>query len=97
MFAYEKEIVLYAHFKKLDYFSTECVYSPNAYRGNARYGGISQVLICYVCREFIKQLEASNPQLISALLKSISQLELTDEFPRASAGTPVHYVSNISH
>lgn len=22
----------YAHFKKLDYFSTECIYSPNAYR-----------------------------------------------------------------
>ena len=22
----------YAYFKKLDYFSTECIYSPNAYR-----------------------------------------------------------------
>ena len=30
---YEKEIVMYAYFKKLDYFSTECIYSPNAYRG----------------------------------------------------------------
>jgi hypothetical protein len=29
---YEKEIVMYAHFKKLDYFSTECIYSPHAYR-----------------------------------------------------------------
>ncbi|CAE6466009.1 unnamed protein product [Rhizoctonia solani] len=35
-YAYEKEIVLYAHFKKLDYFSTECIYSPDAYRGHAR-------------------------------------------------------------
>lgn len=32
-FAYEKEIVLYAHFKKLDYFSTECTYSKDAFRG----------------------------------------------------------------
>ncbi len=42
-FTYEKEIVMYAHFKKLDYFSTECIYSPNAYRGFAR--------------EFLKDLE----------------------------------------
>lgn len=35
-FAYEKEIVLYAHFKKLDYFTTECTYSKEAFRGNAR-------------------------------------------------------------
>lgn len=27
---------MYAYFKKLDYFSTECIYSPNAYRGHAR-------------------------------------------------------------
>ncbi|KAH0920235.1 hypothetical protein HID58_027895 [Brassica napus] len=54
-YTYEKEIVIYpfavsnphshtyAYFKKLDYFSTECIYSPNAYRGFAR--------------EFIKDLE----------------------------------------
>ncbi len=35
-FTYEKEIVMYAYYKKLDYFSTECVYAPNAYRGFAR-------------------------------------------------------------
>ncbi|KAA0171174.1 hypothetical protein FNF28_00940 [Cafeteria roenbergensis] len=35
MGAYEKEIVLYAFHNRLDYFSTECVYSPNAYRGTA--------------------------------------------------------------
>ncbi|CRK15227.1 hypothetical protein BN1708_011395 [Verticillium longisporum] len=32
-YSYEKEIVLYAHHKKLDYFSTECIYSPEAFRG----------------------------------------------------------------
>ena len=31
-FTYEKEIVMYAYFRKLDYFSTECIYAPNAYR-----------------------------------------------------------------
>jgi len=35
-YTYEKEIVMYAHYKKLDYFSTECIYAPNAFRGNAR-------------------------------------------------------------
>ena len=28
-YAYEKEIVMYAYFKKLTYFSTECIYSPD--------------------------------------------------------------------
>lgn len=35
-YTYEKEIVMYAYFKKLIYFSTECVFAPNAYRGHAR-------------------------------------------------------------
>ena len=35
-YTYEKEIVLYAYHKKLDYFSTECIYSPFAYRGHVR-------------------------------------------------------------
>jgi cytoplasmic tRNA 2-thiolation protein 1 len=43
-YTYEKEIVLYAHYKRLVYFSTECKYSKNAYRGHAR--------------ELIKNLEA---------------------------------------
>lgn len=43
-YTYEKEIVLYAHYKKLIYFSTECTYSPNAFRGHVR--------------ELIKDLEA---------------------------------------
>lgn len=55
-YTYEKEIVMYAYFKKLDYFSTECVYSPNAYRGFAR--------------EFIKDLEAIRPRAILDIIKS---------------------------
>jgi cytoplasmic tRNA 2-thiolation protein 1 len=42
-YTYEKEIVMYAYFKKLDYFSTECTYAPFAARGAAR--------------DFIKDLE----------------------------------------
>ncbi len=34
--ASEKEIVLYAYYKDLDYFSTECTYATEAYRGHAR-------------------------------------------------------------
>jgi len=31
-FTYQKEIVMYAYYKNLDYFSTECTYAPFAYR-----------------------------------------------------------------
>ncbi|EIE84697.1 cytoplasmic tRNA 2-thiolation protein 1 [Rhizopus delemar RA 99-880] len=51
-YTYEKEIVMYAYFKKLDYFSTECIYSPNAYRGYAR--------------TFLKDLESVRPSAIIA-------------------------------
>lgn len=33
---YEKEIVMYAYFKGLDYFCTECIYAPYAARGFTR-------------------------------------------------------------
>lgn len=34
---YQKEIVLYAHFKKLLYFSIECSYAKFGYRGNSNF------------------------------------------------------------
>ncbi|XP_062490110.1 cytoplasmic tRNA 2-thiolation protein 1 [Pezoporus occidentalis] len=34
--ACEKEIVLYAHFRRLRYVSTECAYAARAFRGHAR-------------------------------------------------------------
>ena len=55
-YAYEKEIVLYAHHKKLDYFSTECIYSPEAFRGSAR--------------ALIKNLERIRPSSILDVVKS---------------------------
>ena len=55
-YAYEKEIVLYAHHKKLDYFSTECIYSPEAFRGSAR--------------SLIKSLERVRPSAILDIVRS---------------------------
>lgn len=63
MYCYEKEIVLYAHYKKLDYFSTECTYSPEAFRGTAR--------------TLIKNLEAVRPSAILDVIHSGSQFELS--------------------
>ena len=57
---YEKEIVLYAHFKKLDYFSTECVYSPFAARG--------------ATRDAVKALEAVRPTAIAGLVRAAQTL-----------------------
>lgn len=55
-YAYEKEIVLYAHHKKLEYFSTECIYSPEAFRGSAR--------------ALVKNLEKIRPSAILDLVRS---------------------------
>ncbi|CUS11807.1 unnamed protein product [Tuber aestivum] len=55
-YAYEKEIVLYALHKKLDYFSTECIYSPEAFRGSAR--------------TLIKALEKVRPSAILDIVRS---------------------------
>ena len=55
----------YAYFKKLDYFSTECIYSPDAYRGHARV--------------FLKDLEASRPSAIIDIIHSGEAFELKEE------------------
>lgn len=61
-YAYEKEIVMYAYFNKLDYFSTECVYAPFAARGAAR--------------EFVKDLEAARPRAILDLIHSAENFRI---------------------
>lgn len=60
-YTYEKEIVLYARFKGLVYFSTECIYAPNAYRGHVRV--------------FLKELEKVRPSVILDIIHSGEQLE----------------------
>merc|ERR1712111_293921 len=64
-YTYEKEIVMYAYFKKLDYFSTECIYSPNAYRGHAR--------------AFIKDLEKIRPSTIIDIIHSGENIKVGDK------------------
>lgn len=61
-YCYEKEIVMYAHLKKLDYFSTECSYAPQAYRG-------------YV-RELIKNMEKIRPSSIIDIIHSAEKMKL---------------------
>lgn len=63
-YAYEKEIVMYAHYKRLVYFSTECVFAPNAYRGHAR--------------AFLKDLEKVRPSVIMDIIYSGEQLRFKD-------------------
>jgi len=71
-YTYEKEIVLYAYFKRLDYFSTECIYAPNAYRGFAR--------------TFLKDLEAIRPRAILDIIASGEAFEVREQVKRRQKG-----------
>ncbi|GAB1291990.1 Cytoplasmic tRNA 2-thiolation protein 1 [Apodemus speciosus] len=61
-FASQKEVVLYAHFRHLRYFSEECVYAPEAFRGYAR--------------DLLKLLEAARPSAVLDLVHSAERLAL---------------------
>ncbi|XP_033205161.1 cytosolic thiouridylase subunit 1 [Bombus vancouverensis nearcticus] len=63
-YAYEKEIVMYAYFKQLIYFSTECIYAPNAYRGHAR--------------TYLKDLEKIRPSSILDIIHSGETLQIKE-------------------
>ncbi|XP_005097680.1 cytoplasmic tRNA 2-thiolation protein 1 [Aplysia californica] len=81
-YTYEKEIVMYAYFKKLDYFSTECIYSPNAYRGFAR--------------AYIKDLEKIRPSAIIDIIHSGESMQVKKEvrMPTQTTCTRCHYISS---
>lgn len=83
-YCYEKEIVLYAHFKQLDYFSTECTYSPEAFRGTAR--------------AIIKNLEAIRPSAIIDVIHSgeqfVLQKKTKNRMPKARTCTQCGYLSS---
>jgi len=64
---------MYAYFKKLDYFSTECIYSPNAYRGYAR--------------AFLKDLESIRPSAIIDIIHSGDSLEVKSDVKLPVRGT----------
>lgn len=74
-YTYEKEIVLYAHHKGLEYFSTECIYSPEAFRGSAR--------------TLVKNLERVRPSAILDIVRSgedMAKLVPEEVSGRACAG-----------
>ncbi|UKJ90670.1 hypothetical protein MACJ_001604 [Theileria orientalis] len=70
-YTFEKEIVMYARFLSLKYFSTECIYSPEAYRGHMR--------------SFIKNLEVINPKIILNIIHSGDQF-FSDYTPVDNSG-----------
>lgn len=55
-YIYEKDIVMYAFYRGLKYFSTECIYSPGAYRGAVRL--------------YVKSLAQNEPESILNIIKS---------------------------
>ncbi|CAI9739505.1 Hypothetical predicted protein [Octopus vulgaris] len=81
-YTYEKEIVMYAYFKKLDYFSTECIYSPNAYRGFAR--------------AYIKDLEIIRPSSIIDIIHSGESLAIKKQIklPVQRTCSRCHFMSS---
>eukprot|EP01053_Blabericola_migrator_P011052 Blabericola_migrator_1__11051@NODE_642_length_7106_cov_1724_731212_g82_i1_p9_GENE_NODE_642_length_7106_cov_1724_731212_g82_i1NODE_642_length_7106_cov_1724_731212_g82_i1_p9_ORF_typecomplete_len110_score5_91znribbon_14/PF16503_5/8_1e03znribbon_14/PF16503_5/2_8e07RecR/PF02132_15/0_0055ATP_bind_3/PF01171_20/0_13NRDD/PF13597_6/0_14_NODE_642_length_7106_cov_1724_731212_g82_i157306059 len=52
----QRDIVLYCYAEKLDYFSTECTYSGNAFRGHVR--------------NLVKRLESQDPAFMLRMLDS---------------------------
>jgi cytoplasmic tRNA 2-thiolation protein 1 len=60
LLSFQKEIVLYAHYARLDYFSTECVYSKFAFRGHSR--------------EFIKEVYELDPGYILRMIRTAARL-----------------------
>lgn len=81
-YCYEKEIVLYAHYKKLDYFSTECTYSPEAFRGTAR--------------ALIKNLEAIRPSAIIDVIHSGEQFSQKSHSTRQSEPSKCQQCGSIT-
>ncbi|GLV34223.1 uncharacterized protein CBL_00154 [Carabus blaptoides fortunei] len=64
-YTYEKEIVMYAYFRQLVYFSTECVFAPNAYRGHARV--------------LLKDLEKIDPCIIMNIIHSGENMKCDEQ------------------
>ncbi|XP_067002342.1 cytoplasmic tRNA 2-thiolation protein 1 isoform X2 [Anabrus simplex] len=81
-YTYEKEIVMYAYYKQLHYFSTECVFAPNAYRGHAR--------------AFLKDLEKIRPTAIIDIIHSGESLSIREDvrLPQLSNCSRCGFVSS---
>lgn len=64
-YTYEKEIVMYAHYLKLNYFCAECSYAVGAYRGNVR--------------SLIKDLELERPESLIDIIHSGEFLKISEK------------------
>lgn len=82
-YMYQKEIVLYAHYKKLDYFSTECTYAPEAFRGTAR--------------ELMKNLETVRPSCIIDIIYSGENLALKPKKQKKQTVVKKSTAKNVTH
>ena len=73
---------MYAYFRKLVYFSTECVFAPNAYRGHARV--------------LLKDLEKIDPSVIMNIIQSGESLKINESanMPTLRKCTRCGYVSS---
>lgn len=73
---------MYAYFKKLVYFSTECIFAPNAYRGHARV--------------LLKDLEKTDPSIIMNIIQSGESLVINEtvNLPTLTKCTRCGYVSS---
>ncbi|KAJ7966934.1 Cytoplasmic tRNA 2-thiolation protein 1 [Quillaja saponaria] len=67
------QLITYVYFKRLNYFSTECIYSPNAYRSFAR--------------EIIKDLESIRPRAILDIIKSEESFRISTTTKMPEQGT----------
>ncbi|KAI6172967.1 Cytoplasmic tRNA 2-thiolation protein 1 [Aphelenchoides besseyi] len=67
-YSFEKDIVMYAHFQQLNYFSTECKYAPDAFRGHAR--------------TLIKDIERDRPAAILDLIRGGELIRVRDDVPQ---------------
>lgn len=82
-YCFEKEIVMYAHFNKLLYFSTECLYAPFAARGLAR--------------TYVKDLEAVRPRAILDLIQSASEMRFEGGVDNEPPPTVPHECSRCGY
>lgn len=62
---YQRDIVFYAYYNNLPYFSTECTYAPNASRGDARL--------------LIKELERIEPEIIINITRAAEIFRISEK------------------
>jgi len=83
-YCYQFEIVAYAKYKKLVYFSTECIYSPEAFRGNAR--------------SYMKELESIRPRAVMDIIHAGENMTVKKgiKMPRLMKCERCDYISSNS-